>query len=304
MAEATGTREITLTRVFDAPRERVFTAWTDPVALGQWWGPDGFGTSEVISEPHAGGTLKIVMKGPDFEQTMNAIYKEVVAPEHIVVDSVVAGPDGQPFLESSHTVEFVDLSGKTEVTVHARATVFSAEALAALAGMQAGWSQSLQCLDDFLSGAADRQLVFTRLYEAPPEEVFPMWTNAEHLEKWWGPDGFSITIEEIDVRPGGSWKFTMHGPDGTDYPNTITYREVLPSERLVYDHGEIGNPDYFTSTVMFEEMSGNTVLSMRLSFADAGSRDLVVEKYHAEEGGHQTLDRLGALLGRSDVGAR
>jgi uncharacterized protein YndB with AHSA1/START domain len=124
-----------------------------------------------------------------------------------------------------------------------------------------------------------------------------MWTHAEHLEKWWGPDGFSITIDEIEVRPGGTWKFTMHGPDGTAYPNTITYREVLPFERLVYDHGEFGDPDFFTSTVTFEEMSGNTVLSMRLSFSDAASRDLVVEKYHAEEGGHQTLSRLGAVLG-------
>jgi uncharacterized protein YndB with AHSA1/START domain len=296
MAEARSTREITLTRVFDAPREQVFAAWTDPIELGRWWGPDGFGTGEVVSEPHAGGTLKIVMKGPDLEETMNAIYREVVAPERIVVDSVVPGPDGQPFLESSHTVDFVDLSGKTEITVHARATVFSAQALSALAGMQAGWSQSLQCLEDLLSGAIDRQLLFTRMYEVRPEDVFGMWTDAEHLAKWWGPDGFSITVDEIDVRPGGTWKFTMHGPDGSRYPNTITYREVLPSERLVYDHGEIGDPDFFTSTVTFDEMAGNTVLSMRLNFSDAFSRDLVVEKYHAEEGGHQTLRRLGAVL--------
>jgi uncharacterized protein YndB with AHSA1/START domain len=297
MTEETSTREITLTRVFDASREKVFAAWTDPKELSRWWGPDGFGTGEVISEPHAGGTLKIVMTGPDFEETMNAIYQEVVVPERIVVDSVVPGPDGQPFLESSHTVDFVDLSGRTEITVHARATVFSAAALGALAGMQAGWSQSLQCLDDLLSGAVDRHLLFTRIYEARPSEVFPMWTHGEHLEKWWGPDGFKLTIDEIDVRPGGTWRFTMHGPDGTDYPTTITYREVSPCERLVYDHGEIGSPGHFTSTVMFEEMAGKTVLSMRLSFADADSRDLVVEKYHAEEGGHQTLDRLGTLLG-------
>src|SRR5579863_1311211 len=87
MTEATGTKEITLTRVFNAPCERVFAAWTDPIELGRWWGPDGFGTAEVVSEPHAGGTLKIVMKGPDFEQTMDAIYREVIVPKRIVVEA-------------------------------------------------------------------------------------------------------------------------------------------------------------------------------------------------------------------------
>lgn len=297
MVEAAGTREITLTRVYDFPREQVFQAWTDPERLGSWWGPDGFGTGEVVSEPHPGGTLKILMKGPDFEQTMHAIYREVDAPERIVVDWVVPGPDGQPVIESSHTVTFVDLGGKTELTVHARATVFSSEALGALAGMKAGWGQSLQCLDDVLTGAVDRQLLFNRMYEASPETVFAMWTNAEHLHKWWGPKGFTITVDEIDVRPGGTWRFTMHGPDGSDYPNTIVYHEVSPCERIVYEHGESGAPDYFKSTVMFEEMAGKTVLSMRLSFLDVVSRDLAVEKYHADDDGNQTLNRLADSIG-------
>ena len=297
MAEPIGTREVTLTRVYDAPRERVFAMWTEAEHLARWWGPDGFSVPRATSDPRPGGALTIVMAGPDFEETMNARYREVVAPERIVVDSIVPGPDGKPFIESSHTVTFADLGGRTEVTVEARASVFRPEGLGALAGMKAGWSQSLQCLDDVLTGAVDRQVVLTRMYEAPPDAVFPLWVGREHLEKWWGPDGFSITVDEIDARPGGRWRFTMHGPDGRDYPNTIVYLEVTPNERLVYTHGDPTDADpSFTTVVNFEEMGGSTVLSMRLVFESPEARDLVVDKYDAVEGGTQTLSRLAALF--------
>ena len=298
MTEPLDTREITLTRIYDAPRDMIFSMWTDADHLAHWWGPDGFSAPHVVSEPRPGGALTIVMAGPDFEETMNARYREVEAPARLVVDSTVPGPDGQPFIQSSHTVTFTDLGGRTEVTVRARASVFGPEGLGALAGMKAGWSQSLQCLDDVLTGAVDRQVLITRLYDAPPDAIFPLWVERRHLEKWWGPDGFSITVHEIDVRPGGKWRFTMHGPDGTDFPNVIVYREVRPSERLVYVHREPTDPDPpFTGIVTFEEMAGSTALSMRLVFESAEARDTVVEKYHAVEGGRQTLERLAALVG-------
>lgn len=218
-------------------------------------------------------------------------------PARLVVDSQVPGPDGQPFLESSHTVTFTDLGGRTEVTVEATATVHRPEGLGALAGMRAGWGQSLQCLDDVVTGAAERQVVLTRLLAAPPEVVFPLWVGVEHLERWWGPDGWSVTTESFDARPGGRWVFTMDEPDGEHIPTTLTYRTVAPPERLVYVHGEPTDPDPpFTGVVTFEEMAGSTALSMRLVFDSAAHRDVVVEKYHAVEGGTQTLARLAALV--------
>jgi uncharacterized protein YndB with AHSA1/START domain len=298
MTEPIDTREITLTRVYDAPRETVFAMWTEAEHLARWWGPDGFWVPRAESDPRPGGALVIVMAGPgDFEETMNARYREVRAPELIVVDSIVPGPDGAPFIDSSHTVTFTDLGGRTEVTVRARASVFGPEGLGALAGMRAGWGQSLQCLDDALTGAADRQILLMRLYDAAPDVIFRYWVTAEHLEKWWGPDGFTISVDEFDPRPGGHWRFTMHGPDGADYPNHVTYREVEPDRRLVYVHGEAGDPDpSFTGVVTFEEMAGKTVLSLRLVFDSAQDRDLVAEKYQSVEGGEQTLGRLAALL--------
>jgi uncharacterized protein YndB with AHSA1/START domain len=140
-------------------------------------------------------------------------------------------------------------------------------------------------------------VVLTHLYEALPEEVFPLWLETEHLEKWWGPDGFTIRVKEFDPRPGGSWIFTMVGPDGAEFPNTIVYDEIVPNERLVYTHGTPMDPDPpFSGVVTFDAVADRTALSMRLVFESAEARDLVVEKYHAVEGGIQTLGRLADLV--------
>jgi uncharacterized protein YndB with AHSA1/START domain len=297
MTQPIATSEIEICRTYDAPRDVVFAMWTEAEHLARWWGPDGFAAPRVESDPRPGGELVIEMVGHGMEQTLRARYREVVVPELLVVDAVVTGPDGQPFLESSHRVTFAEHGGRTDVTVQARASVFVEAARAALEGMQAGWRQSLQCLDDVVTGAVDRQVVLLRMFDAPPEDVFAYWTEQRHLEQWWGPEGFTVTVHAFDPRPGGRWTFTMRGPDGTEYPNSVRYDEIVSGERLVYTHGEPSDPDPpFTGVVTFDEMGGRTVLSMRLVFDSPDARDLVVEKYHAVEGGNQTLDRLARLL--------
>src|SRR5262245_64936028 len=86
------------------------------------------------------------------------------------------------------------------------------------------------------ASTADRELIFTRIFDAPRELVFAAWTDPQHLAQWWGPQGFTTTIHEMDVRPGGVWRLTMHGPDGRDYRNRIVTLEVLKPERLVFRH--------------------------------------------------------------------
>lgn len=298
MTEPIASREIEITRTYDAPRTTVYSMWTEADHLARWWGPDGFSAPRVESDPRPGGALVIQMVGEGMDQTMRARYREVVPGERLVVDAVVPGPDGQPVLETSHTVTFAERDGKTEVTVRARASVFVDAARAALAGMLAGWRQSLQRLDDVVTGAVDCHVLFRRMFDAPPQDVFAYWVEQHHLEQWWGPDGFTITVHDFDPRPGGLWRFTMRGPDGAEHPNTIRYEEIVPSERLVFTHGEASDRDpRFTTVVTFDEMDGRTVLSMRLVLASAQDRDLVVEKYHAVEGGNQTLGRLEALVG-------
>jgi uncharacterized protein YndB with AHSA1/START domain len=146
---------------------------------------------------------------------------------------------------------------------------------------------------------SDREIVFTRSFDAPRELVFEVWTRREHLAHWWGPNGFTITTHEMDVRPGGLWRFVMHGPDGVDYPNRIVFSEVVKPERLVYDHaGEEGAPANFTVTATFGQEGSSTRLTMRMVFPTAEERDRVVKVYGAIEGGKQTLGRLGAYLAR------
>lgn len=144
------------------------------------------------------------------------------------------------------------------------------------------------------------ELVFERLYDAPRELVFRAWTEVEHLEQWWGPNGFTTTTHEIDVRPGGRWRYIMHGPDGRDYPNRIVYREVVRPERLVYDHDADDSPDddvHFDVRITFEEQDvTRTKLTMRMTFATVEERNRVVEQYGAIEGANQTLARLGEHL--------
>ncbi len=145
---------------------------------------------------------------------------------------------------------------------------------------------------------ADREIVATRVFDAPRELVFQMFTDPKHVVHWWGPNGFTLTIHEMDVRPGGVWRFIMHGPDGVDYPNKITYFEIVKPGRLVYDHGEEGQPGYFHVTVTFEDQERKTKLSMQMLFKTAAEREQVVEKYNAVEGLNQTLGRLEEYLAK------
>lgn len=150
---------------------------------------------------------------------------------------------------------------------------------------------------------ADREIVLTRTLDAPRELVFRAWTDPEHVGRWWGPRGFTTTVYEMDVRPGGVWRYMMHGPDGTDYPNLVEYVEVTPPGRLVYWHGsdQHDGPDRFHVTVTFEEQDGGTALTMRMLFRTAGQREKTVE-FGAVELGYQTLDRLAEHLA-GDVAA-
>ena len=146
------------------------------------------------------------------------------------------------------------------------------------------------------SNGNDRELVFTRVFDAPRELVFETWTKPEHLAQWFGPDGFTITTHEMNATPGGTWRFMMHGPDGTDYPNVVKYREVARPERLVYWQGDETGDIAFVVTILFEDEGGKTRLNMRMVFERKEVKDLVIEKHGAIEGAHQTLGRLEAYL--------
>jgi len=149
------------------------------------------------------------------------------------------------------------------------------------------------------TATADREIVVTRVFDAPRELVFEAWTDPEQVVQWWGPFGFTTTtINEMDVRAGGVWRFVMHGPDGTDYNNHVVFGEVVKPERLVYRHGggEENDIKEFHVTVNFDEDDGGkTRLTLRLVAESPAERDRMVE-FGALEGGKQTLERLAEYL--------
>jgi uncharacterized protein YndB with AHSA1/START domain len=146
------------------------------------------------------------------------------------------------------------------------------------------------------SSTADREIVTTRLIDAPRELVYEAFTDAKHVGHWFGPDGFTTTTQSMDVRPGGRWIFVMRGPDGTDWPNVVTYQEVSPPSRLRYLHGDDKEPDMFNVLVTFDDQAGKTALTMRALFKTAAAREFVVRERGAVEGAKQTVARLEAYV--------
>jgi uncharacterized protein YndB with AHSA1/START domain len=150
------------------------------------------------------------------------------------------------------------------------------------------------------SATADREIVISRVISAPRELVFDAFTEVRHLSQWWGPQGFTTTTRAFEFRVDGEWVFLMHGPDGTDYPEWITWTEIAPPERIAMLHGEHrGDPNAFESVLTFasEGADGSvTRIEMRTVFPSKELREEAVEKYHAIEGGQQTLSNLAAYV--------
>src|SRR5579859_6273169 len=147
------------------------------------------------------------------------------------------------------------------------------------------------------SATADREIVLSRVIRAPREVVFEAFTEVRHLSRWWGPDGFTTTTRAFEFRVGWAWDFVMHGPDGTDYQGWIAWTAIDPPERIALRHGESrGDPNAFESVLTFAPDGAATRIEMRTVFPTRELRDEVVEKYHAIEGGQQTLSNLAAYV--------
>ncbi len=147
------------------------------------------------------------------------------------------------------------------------------------------------------AATADREIVISRVIGAPRETVFEAFTEVRHLSHWWGPEGFTTTTRSFEFHVGGEWDFVMHGPDGTDYQEWIRWTEIVPPERIALVHGESrGDPNAFESVLTFAPDGAATRIEMRTVFPTKDMHDEAVEKYHAIEGGQQTLSNLAAYV--------
>jgi uncharacterized protein YndB with AHSA1/START domain len=295
-ATAAAYRELVLTRVIDAPRELVFRMWTDPAHLAKWWGPKDFTNPVCEIDPRPGGALRIVMRAPDgTDYPMAGMFREIVAPERLVFTNCALDRDGKVVLDGLTTVTFAEQDGKTKLTVQTRATALVPAAARYLEGMEAGWQQTLDGLEEHAREAADRELVVTRVFDAPRDIVFGAWTDSKQAAQWWGPQGFTTISCEMDVRPGGVYRACMRSPEGTRHCRRGIYREVVAPERLVFTYAwedANGNPGHETIvTVTFDNVGGKTGLTLHQAvFETVSARD-------AHHGGWSScLERFAGYL--------
>ena len=314
-------RTLHLTRVFAAPRPLIFRLWTDAQHVAQWWGPHGFTNPVCQLDARPGGAIRIDMRGPDGTvYPMTGRYRDIVEPERLVFASAALDAAGQPLFEVLTTVIFSEQGSMTSLALEAHVVEATAAADPYLAGMDAGWTQSLERLADYAatvgarkdsglpeytSAQTSRGIVFSRVLDAPRELVWQAMSDPQHLVRWWGPRGFTTTIERLDFRAGGVWKHVMHGPDGANYPNKSVYMEIVPHERIVYSHGggrEGGAGVHFVATWSLEPSeTDRTRLTVRLECVSTADRDVLVREYRAIEGGNQTLEKLSEHLAKIPV---
>ena len=136
---------------------------------------------------------------------------------------------------------------------------------------------------------ADREFVTSRVIDAPRERVFRAFSEPVHLARWWGPKGFTNTFHEFDLRPGGAWRFVMHGPDGANYPNESVFVEVVAPERIVFEHL---TDHHFQMTITFAAQGAKTLVGWRQVFDTAAERQRIAK--FVIEANEQNLDRLAA----------
>lgn len=139
----------------------------------------------------------------------------------------------------------------------------------------------------------DRELLITRLLDAPVELVWEVWTDPKHIAQWWGPDGFTNTISKMEVRPGGEWNLVMHGPDGTDYKNEIVFKEIVKHKKLVFEYST--SPKHLT-TVEFEAQGNKTLLKWHMTFESKEQFIQLVKAFKVDQGLEQNVMKLNHYL--------
>ncbi|MEO7028117.1 MAG: SRPBCC domain-containing protein [Acidobacteriaceae bacterium] len=297
--------ELHISRVFDAPRDLVWKAWTDPALLGEWMGPRGFTAMDIKHDLRVGGKWRLRLhrtdavtgcdtKGQTEFQTdlwMHGVYLEIVPPERAVYTFAWEGRVNMAPLETTITVTFRELEGKT-VMDFKQGPFLSAEDRD---NHNTGWSSAFDRFAEFLLAPIGAEksydLVIERVFDAPRDLVWSVWTDGALASEWMGPRGFTATHFEQDPTPGGKWRLCLHS-DGFDTgdgpPRKLdlwqggVFREIVPPEHIVYtfawdDPAGVGldaAPHETLITVQFEEQGGKTKMVFRQEFfPTAGERD-------------------------------
>lgn len=257
-------REIVLSREFNAPRELVWKAWTDPAHMPQWWGPAGFRTTTHKHELRPGGVWRYVMHGPDGRDYENLMtYIEIVEPERL---TYTMGGEVECEPVSFHTeVTFEKVGNSEQSTRVTMRSVFPSpgerDRVVREYNAVEGGKQHLARLGEYLAtletpaspahAAHRKPFVITRVFKAPGDLVFKVWTERDHLVQWFGPKGTTTPTCTLDLRVGGTFHYCMRMADGQEHWGKWVFREVIAPQgsregRLVF-------------VASFADAQGNTV---------------------------------------------
>jgi uncharacterized protein YndB with AHSA1/START domain len=310
--------ELKITRVFDAPRELVWKAWTDPEMAMEWMGPRGFLATEFETSDEVGGRWRMVMEGcrPGSDDLVvleqGGVIQEIRPPELLVYTFAWAnrpkvGLSEGPYKENVVTIRLEEQGQKT--VMHFTQAPFATES--ERDGHTGGWNSAFDRFAEFMLAeqpgrVADpddvpTELHLKRFFAAPRQLVFDAWTKPEMLEQWWGPHGFTTTIERWEARPGGAIRFTMEGY-GIRHTMTGRFIEFYPPHRFHFT-GAVpdANGDAIFenwNSVFFEEAEGGTVVVLDVHVIKSTPEAAFYLK-GMNTGWSQSLERLAAVVERS-----
>ena len=327
LSKDTVQRELVITRMFDAPVDIVFRAWSEPERLKHWWAPKGFTLVKSKMDFRPGGTFHYCQSSPDgIEMWGRFVYLEISAPGRLVFINSFSNKEGNitrnPFsptwpLEINNVLIFEEKEGKTLLTIRGgpiNATEDEVKTFeAALDSIRQGFNGTFEQLDEYLESvkkgrvnrqAGSNEFTITRIFNAPRELVWRSWTDPESLKQWWGPKIFTSPHCEMDLRVGGKYLYCMRSQEGQDYWSTGEFHEIVPKEKLVYtdyfsdEKGNVvpasyyklpgeGWPEELLVTVTFEEQNGGTRMTLRHAGIPGGEMSEM-----ANVGWNESFDKL------------
>ncbi|HEY1294993.1 MAG TPA: SRPBCC domain-containing protein [Chloroflexota bacterium] len=304
-----GERDIVMTRTFNAPRRLVFDAWTRPELLRRWYGARGWTLPVCEVDLRPGGGYRFVMRGPDgAEVTLRGTYREVSPPERLVSTEAFEGFSEEGWRaedESVSSMVLAEADGKTTWTLTTNYP--SREVRDAAFALKQAWEGMGYSLDRLEEVLRTRDLVVTRVFDAPVERLWRAWSSAEDVKQWWGPRGFTAPVAKMDFREGGSSLVCMRAPDGMEFWNTWSYQRIDPLKRIEHVMGfadkdgrqvapsELGLPPDLAREVphviVFEADGSRT----RLIVTEQGyTNEQTLEM--SRQGLEQCLDKMEALV--------
>jgi len=227
------TREMTLTRMVNAPRELVWQAWTDPKHVAAWWGPRGFTNPLCQWDAKPGNTILVHMQGPDGTVfPMDGNFIELVKPERMVFIAAALDKNGKRLFENRNTITFTEEGNKTKLSMHVIVSKIMEEGAPYLDGMNAGWNQSIDKLDEYLqakAGTNNSPVVVERIFNASASNVWKAITNKDDMKKWY--------FDLAEFKPEVGFEFRFEGGDKTkkqSFLHICVITEVEAGKKITY----------------------------------------------------------------------